>query len=80
MKVKGSCAAHVGKSSPGEEGQMYSQCLPWKRSRVLPATLLLTCLPQFLGPLGPIAQASVGIFVMWYDCCSLYQRWIFFKV
>lgn len=34
---------------------------------------------QFAGPLGPVAQASAAVFVMWYICYWLYQRRVFFK-
>ncbi|MBI4220307.1 MAG: hypothetical protein HY682_09210 [Chloroflexi bacterium] len=34
---------------------------------------------RFLGPFGPVAQASAAVFVMWYVCYWLYQRRIFFK-
>lgn len=35
---------------------------------------------RFLGMAGPVVQAWVVFFVMWYLCCWLYQRKIFFKV
>ncbi|MGA2077700.1 MAG: DUF5009 domain-containing protein [Terriglobia bacterium] len=45
-----------------------------------PSVAVFTKRFAFLGMAGPVIQAWVVVFVMWYLCYWLYQRKIFFKV
>jgi predicted acyltransferase len=45
-----------------------------------PSVAVFTKRFGFLGMAGPVVQAWVVFFLMWYVCCWLYKRKIFFKV